>query len=931
MYTTGSPTGTAPATAAGSTEAATAPGTPWPLVGRDPYVRAFTRDLADPDRDGFLVLGPAGAGCSRLARECLARAARAGHATLAVRATTAGADVPFGAVAHLLPPDARALPPAALHAEAGRGLDRRRAGRPGRQVLFVDDLHHLDPDSALLVRRLMDDQQVFLLATARSAPPGGRPPTAVATLTDEDRVRRVDLPLLDRARTALLLERTLGLPVTDRTLGLLFALSDGNPLYLRELVRGALAGGALTGDGRIWDLDAAEVPLTPYLVDRVHDEVRPYDASPVLEALAVCGPLPLHHLLDLAGPRAVDALERAALIAVRTDGRRRDVGLVLPLHARVLREGLTEVRRRDLLLRSAALTERSGARREGDPGLIAVRLLEATGHGHPEPLDPETVRASDTADPGRARRLLEAVPEGQHGVAALLLLAEARYRAGECAAAERTLARAAALARTEEDTLLVLGARVHNLVHGLGSPPAVCRAVIEAARPRVRGEAGVRELALAEAVVAQGTGDGARALELTAPLVPVGGPHEAPTDSVRLRACLVRSLALGTLGRGEEAVEWARAAVDAPVPHEAAVYTGLVMEAAKQRVLVQALVTAGRLPEARAYGRPAHEARSAVRDHESRRLVLALGRAELAAGRLDRARRLFADAAHASRRQRTGVFAQASGLLAVAAAQQGDLATAAAAVAEGRAAAGRPDGDAPPTAGPSDDAEHVDVPELLLGEAWRYACGGELGRAREQLRRGAAEALRLGRRGRESLFLTDLVRLGDAAWAAPRLAALAEAVPEPAHLLRAGFAGAWAARDAARLLAAAVELEDRGALLLAAECRSTAAAALRQGGRERQARAAEREVHALVERCGGARTPVLQILGAHRGLTLRETEISLLAARGLTDKAIGRLLHLSHRTVENHLHRVYGKLGVAGRRELAARLLRATAPVAGEG
>jgi len=53
-------------------------------------------------------------------------------------------------------------------------------------------------------------------------------------------------------------------------------------------------------------------------------------------------------------------------------------------------------------------------------------------------------------------------------------------------------------------------------------------------------------------------------------------------------------------------------------------------------------------------------------------------------------------------------------------------------------------------------------------------------------------------------------------------------------------------------------------------------------------------------------------------LTERETEILRHVAKGLTAKQIAARLSLSHRTVENHVARVLGKLGVTSRREAAA-------------
>lgn len=51
------------------------------------------------------------------------------------------------------------------------------------------------------------------------------------------------------------------------------------------------------------------------------------------------------------------------------------------------------------------------------------------------------------------------------------------------------------------------------------------------------------------------------------------------------------------------------------------------------------------------------------------------------------------------------------------------------------------------------------------------------------------------------------------------------------------------------------------------------------------------------------------------GLTERELEILQLAARGLTNKAIGFELSISDRTVQGHLASIYNKLDVTGRTE----------------
>lgn len=55
-------------------------------------------------------------------------------------------------------------------------------------------------------------------------------------------------------------------------------------------------------------------------------------------------------------------------------------------------------------------------------------------------------------------------------------------------------------------------------------------------------------------------------------------------------------------------------------------------------------------------------------------------------------------------------------------------------------------------------------------------------------------------------------------------------------------------------------------------------------------------------------------------LTPQELQIAQLAATGLSNKEIGEKLYLSHRTVSAHLYRVFPKLGVTSRAQLAATL-----------
>ena len=53
-------------------------------------------------------------------------------------------------------------------------------------------------------------------------------------------------------------------------------------------------------------------------------------------------------------------------------------------------------------------------------------------------------------------------------------------------------------------------------------------------------------------------------------------------------------------------------------------------------------------------------------------------------------------------------------------------------------------------------------------------------------------------------------------------------------------------------------------------------------------------------------------------LTEQELEIANMAAQGLTNREIGQRMYISPRTVGSHLYRIFPKLGIATRAQLAA-------------
>src|ERR1700730_7265362 len=75
----------------------------WPLVGRTVELKYLGERMADREARGVVIAGQAGVGKSRLALESLATAEAGGLATARVMASRAASNLPFGALAPLLP------------------------------------------------------------------------------------------------------------------------------------------------------------------------------------------------------------------------------------------------------------------------------------------------------------------------------------------------------------------------------------------------------------------------------------------------------------------------------------------------------------------------------------------------------------------------------------------------------------------------------------------------------------------------------------------------------------------------------------------------------------------------------------------------------------------------------------------------------------
>jgi DNA-binding CsgD family transcriptional regulator len=321
---------------------------------------------------------------------------------------------------------------------------------------------------------------------------------------------------------------------------------------------------------------------------------------------------------------------------------------------------------------------------------------------------------------------------------------------------------------------------------------------------------------------------------------------------------------------------------------------------------VHALADAGRLAEAAE--RAAQGRELAVQDRSAIGRIWSayhLGRCALLAGRIREARRWFAEAVAVCRdhgypwprRLAVCAFAAAAGA-------GGDARAARRAVTE---AAG------------VGDIGYLRA-EQELGPAWAAVAAGDVAAARHRLLTAADDAAASGHFSSEAWLRHDVVRLGDPATVRDRLAELGGRCEGPLVVAYAAHAGACAAQDPDALAGVIDTFEAMGALLYAAEAAITAGRAAQRRGAQRTATKLYARGAALAARCEGARTPALVPGAGVVPLTRREREVAALAVQGCSSREIAAQLHLSVRTVDNHLQNAYAKLGVSRRNDLAAAL-----------
>ena len=73
-------------------------------------------------------------------------------------------------------------------------------------------------------------------------------------------------------------------------------------------------------------------------------------------------------------------------------------------------------------------------------------------------------------------------------------------------------------------------------------------------------------------------------------------------------------------------------------------------------------------------------------------------------------------------------------------------------------------------------------------------------------------------------------------------------------------------------------------------------------------------------RAAGDRGPQTDVTAVHELLSAQEMQIAHLVAEGLSNKEIRERLYLSPRTISSHLYRIFPKLDITSRGQIAGRL-----------
>ncbi|MGV0744644.1 LuxR C-terminal-related transcriptional regulator [Mycolicibacterium sp. XJ870] len=857
----------------------------WQLLDRPAEHEAIRSALSSTESCGVVLVGAAGVGKTTLARTVTSSLRKKVHWTAC---TESSRSIPLGAFAHWVQPSA-SRDPIALIGSAWESLVAE-----GDTVVGIDDAHLLDQLSATLLHQIAVEHAGHLVATVRSGEPV---PDAVTSLWKDGYLQRFELHPFTKQQSIALIETVLGGTLEGLSADVMWESSGGNPLFLRNMVEGAVDAGTLAEVDGVWQFRGPTV-IPSGLVELLDERLT--NAGPdvlhALKLLSLCEPLDIDAFSELAGEDAVDTAEMRGLIRIVADDSngagqisarfshpmfgdvvRRRVGTA---SARKLRGRIAQILRERALDSAASRIRLAQLCVESDRGADIDLLITAAK---------DAVFLSNLP---LGEQLARAAFDHGGGLSAAALLSRALLWQGHPVEADSILARFAPENMDEMELVQWGIPRLSILFWSMGD---VTRAneVLDQLNSRVSHpslklivDATGAGMAIHENRIADGLATAERVL----------ANPDAPRQAVDF-AAFSAGLAMPVVGRGKDFEPIAarcraqRKTTDGMI--RIMVFYGEVL----------ALAYTGQLDLAERRANEYAEFSSAGQFAGWAIAKIMAGAAATHSGR-------FRDAISAIEQALAALNAETSLPWRL----PGRLLLARAYAAVGNPAeAERVLEDAEEHSGPS-CALHE--PQRMLAKAWLAAAKGGHRSAIDVARTAADAARSAGQHAVEAEALHHAARFGDRT-VVRRLQGLVDRVDGPLAGLYARHAAAVAAADPKELDEVSAAFERAGLLLSAADSAAQAVPLHDKAGQRR--RSTESAAHALqlASKCGGAATPAIRSAARPLPVTAREREVAGLVAQGLSNREIAERLTVSVRTVEGHIYRACIKLDVADRDELA--------------
>ena len=861
----------------------------WPLTGRSKELRLIEAAISDRDSSGIVIRGEAGVGKSRLAREALSAAASKGHDVRWIVGTSSARSIPLGALASWAGPGDVGLE---LVRGAIASLTATSAGKTA--VLGIDNAPLLDDLSTFVVHRIISHRAAKVVLTVRDGDPV---PPATQELWQGGQFERLDLEPLSRGDTAALVSAAIGGPLDPYAAERLWQLTQGNVLYLRNIVEYEATHERLALRDGIWQW-SNELVVPPSLIEAVEARIGdlPPPVADVIDTLAVGEPLEFDSLTNITNAAAVEEADVRGLIIVEPVEGGVEVRVAHPLYGEVRRNRAASTRLRRL--RGAVATELAAGKPDSDARLL-VRRAALTLDSDLEP-DPDLlVRGAERAiwlgDWLLAERLSEAAYRVSGGPDAIRVLAHLYSMSGRGEQADRLLADIDTTQMSDDARGAFVFMRSGIRLFGLGDPEGAKKVLDDGIASVSRGSR--TSIDAARAVYAAATGDATEAQDLLKTLA-----FDELPDHVVGQIANMGSAILGVAGRTSEAITLAQNG-------RARVATSLDSAVVRFGIgdsYVRALVLAGRIAEAFEVTERLRQEAMEVPSVGPLLAVAMACRATLGAGHIQAACGMLEPIVTtlAFMAESVGMTYQYLLMQAMALGMAGSTEKAVAALAA------------------ADQHRHpawrfADY-EYAVAKTWVAACQGAIGEAVATSLSGAEAASASGQFAAEVLCLQAAAQFGDHSRTA-RLHELEAIVEGPRAGLVRRFADALRSGDGAELGAVSEAFEDMGDLVAAADASAHATIAHRRNGERGSALGCVTRSDALAQR-SGAETPALREAAEPIPLTDREREIVRLLGQGRSTRAIAERLTLSVRTVEGHIYRAMTKTGTTTRQELAALL-----------